>query len=59
MKIERLLSHFTINLIYELDSNIVFRRARKFEDENSVTPYCFDNIQELSYISHEKNQLFH
>jgi len=57
MKIKRLISHFTINLIYELDSNIAFRRARKFEEENSITPYCFNNIQDLSYIPDEKKSI--
>jgi len=57
IKIKRLISHFSINLIYELDSNIAFRRARKFEEENSDIPYCFNNIQDLSYIPHEKKSI--
>ena len=49
--IKRLTSHFTLNLIIDLDSEIAFRRARKFEEEEeSKIPYCFDNIQNLSYI---------
>ncbi len=49
-RVERLVKHFTINLIYELNSEIAFRRARKFEEENSKVPFCFDNLQDLSYI---------
>jgi hypothetical protein len=49
-RVERLVKHFTINLIYELDSEIAFRRARKFEEEKSKIPFCFDNLQDISYI---------
>lgn len=57
LKITRLISRFTINLIYTLDSNIAFRRARKFDKEKSCTAYCFDTLQELSYIPKDKKEL--
>lgn len=57
IKIQRLISHFTLNLIYELDSDIAFRRARKFEEKNSKTSHCFDELQELSYIPENKKKI--
>jgi len=56
IKIKRLISHFTINLIFDLDSEIALRRARKFTEE-STTSYCFNNLQDLSYIPDEKKYL--
>ena len=56
VKIKRLTSRFTISLILDLDSEISFRRARKFEKESN-TPYCFDNLQDLSYIPDEKKHI--
>lgn len=49
-KIQRLVSHFTINLIYELDSQIALRRARKFTTEKTSIPFCFDNLQDMLYV---------
>jgi len=57
MKIKRLISHFSINLIYELNSNIAFRRARKFEEKESITPFCFNKLQDLSYIPEDKKSI--
>ena len=57
IKIQRLIEHFTINLIYELDSNIAFRRARKFEEKTSITPYCFNELQDLSFIPDIKKSI--
>jgi len=54
IRIKRLISHFTINLIYELDSNIAFRRARKFEEKTSKVDYFFDEVQDMSYIPDDK-----
>jgi len=50
IRIQKLINDFTVNLEYELDSTIAFRRARKFEKSVSNVPYCFDDLQELSYI---------
>ena len=49
-KVQRLISYFTINLIYELDSQIAFRRARKFTTEETSIPFCFDNLQDMLYV---------
>lgn len=49
-KVQRLISHFTINLIYELDSQIAFRRARKFTTKEASIPFCFDNLQDMLYV---------
>ena len=57
IRIERLIRRFTINLIYELDSEIAFRRARKFEEKTSKIPHCFDTLQDLSYILDKKKHI--
>lgn len=37
-------------MIYELDSQIAFRRARKFTTEETSIPFCFDNLQDMLYV---------
>jgi len=52
--LKNLVSNFSLNLIYELNENIVLRRARKFEEETSVVDNCFDELKDLIAISEEE-----
>ena len=56
-KVQRLISHFTINLAYELDSEIALRRARKFTTEETSIPFCFDNLKDMLYVPESKKSI--
>lgn len=56
-KIQRLISHFTINLIYALDSEIALRRTRKFTTEKTSIPFCFDNLEDMLYVPESKKSI--
>lgn len=56
-KIKRLISHFTINLVYKLDSKIALRRARKFTTEKTSIPFCFDNLEDMLYVPESKKSI--
>jgi hypothetical protein len=54
-KLKWMYSNLSFNFIYELEENILLRRARKFEEKNSLT-YCFQNTKELSYIQEKDSE---
>lgn len=56
-KIKRLISHFTITLIYEFNSEIALRRARKFTTEETSIPFCFDNLEDMLYVPESKKSI--
>ncbi len=56
-KVQRLISHFTINLAYELDLKIALRRARKFTTEETSIPFCFDNLKDMLYVPESKKSI--
>lgn len=56
-KIQRLISHFTINLVYELDSKIALRRARRFTAKKTLIPFCFDNLEDMLYVPESKKSI--
>lgn len=56
-RIQRLVSHFTINLIYELNSVIALRRARKFTTEKTNINFCFDNLEDMLYVPESKKSI--
>ena len=50
LKIDRLLSYFSFNLAFSFPADIALRRARKFDIKDSKIQYCYDKVQDLSYI---------
>ncbi len=52
-----LYSNFSLNLIYELNENIVLRRARKFEEKKASINYCFTCLKDLLSVPDEKKHI--
>ncbi len=52
-----LYSNFSLGLIYELNENIVLRRARKFEEKESKINYCFTCLKDLLSVPDDKKYI--